>query len=91
MRVYELSAYHDARQSFYGKAQVIEQDDGQTILQSYSTKVARIWTDDDGEDHAEVYGTYSQTTLRHIKEFLLGFGFEAKNSKQIMADYGVSK
>jgi hypothetical protein len=37
---------------------------------------------------AEVFGTYSQTTLRHIKEFLLQHGFRADNSKQIMADYG---
>lgn len=37
---------------------------------------------------AEVYGTYSQTTLRHIKEFLSQNGFVANNSKQIMADYG---
>lgn len=96
MQVYELSAKYDSRASFYGKAQVIEEDDGTLTLQSYSTKVAKIipahakktgsgWAN----KKAEVYGTYSQTTLRHIKEFLVQNGFTANNSRQIMADYGV--
>lgn len=86
MRIYELSPQNDSRASFYGKAQVIERDDlGLIELQSYTTIVAKII---DGKP--EVYGTYSQTTLRHIKEFLLQNGFKAENSKQIMADYGVS-
>jgi len=83
MQVYELSARYDARQSFYGKAQVIEEDNGDKTLQSYATKVAKIVN-----GKAEVYGTYSQTTLRHIKEFLTQNGFTANNSKQILADYG---
>lgn len=52
-------------------------------LISYNTEVATI-----AEGIARVRGTYSQTTLRHIKEFLLQNGFKAENSKQIMADYG---
>lgn len=83
MQVYELSARYDARASFYGKAQVIEDDNGDKTLQSYSTKVAKIVN-----GKPEVYGTYSQTTLRHIKEFLTQNGFTANNSKQIMAEYG---
>lgn len=83
MQVYELSARYDARASFYGKARVIEEDNGDKTLQSYSTKVARIV-----KGKAEVYGTYSQTTLRHIKEFLAQNGFTANNGKQILADYG---
>lgn len=97
MRVYKLPAKYDSRASFYGKAQVfIEEDDGTLTLQSYDTKVAKIipahskktgsgWVN----KKAEVYGTYSQTTLRHIKEFLAQNDFTANNSKQIMADYGV--
>lgn len=88
MQVYELTPMYDNRASFYGKAHVIEQysDDGKVVitLRSYSTDVARI--NEDGS--AKVYGTYSQTTLRHIKEFLKQNGFKAENSKQIMADYG---
>lgn len=55
-------------------------------LTSYSTEVATI-----ANGVARVRGTYSQTTLRHIKEFLKQNGFRADNSKQIMADYDRSK
>lgn len=55
-------------------------------LISYSTEVATI-----ANGVARVRGTYSNTTLRHIKEFLKQEGFKAENSKQIMADYGGKK
>ena len=83
----ELAPRYDARASFYGKATVGENSLlGEGVwLKSYDTFVARIVN-----DKAEVYGTYSQTTLRHIKEFLKQNGFKADNAKQIMADYGVN-
>lgn len=84
MQVYDLSTRYDSRASFYGKARVQHDDDGESLhLWSYTTLVATITG-----DKAYVFGTYSQTTLRHIKEFLLQNGFKAENSKQIMADYG---
>lgn len=55
-------------------------------LSSYVTEVATI-----ANGKARVRDTYSNTTLRHIKEFLKQNGFRADNSKQIMADYGVTK
>ena len=36
---------------------------------------------------AQVVGTFSPTTLRHIKEFLRQSGFKAETKKQIMKDY----
>ena len=36
---------------------------------------------------ATVNGTYSQTTLRHIKEFLKQEGFKAETQRQILNDY----
>jgi len=82
---YELEPEYDSKKSYYGKATVTEEN-GKKILTSYSTDVAEI---KDGK--AIVHGTYSQTTLRHIKEFLLQNGFKAENSKQIMKDYGEKK
>jgi len=83
MQVYALNAKYDARDSFYGKAQVIVE--GNTIkLQSYNTIVAKI-----ENDKAVVFDTYSHTTLRHIKEFLKQHGFKAENKKQILKDYSV--
>jgi len=80
-----LQPRYDSRASFYGKAK-IRQENGKLILQSYYTDVAKI---ENGKP--VVYGTYSQTTLRHIKEFLKQQGYKAENSKQIIKDYGLKK
>ena len=83
--IYDLSPVYDSRQSFYSKARVDTGDkDDQNKLYSYNTLVAEI---KDGKP--VVYGTYSATTLRHIKDWLKQNGFKADTSKQIMADYGV--
>lgn len=84
MQTYELSAIWDSRKSFYGKARV-KNNDGDLELISYNTRVAVVYPD----GTASVYGTYSSTTLRHIKEFLLQNGFKAENKKQILKDYGI--
>lgn len=78
----DLVARFDSRKSFYGKAKV-ERRDGNLYLYSYGTLVAKIV---DGQ--AYVFGLYSQTTTRHIKEFLKQNCFRADNSKQILRDYG---
>lgn len=78
---YELRTIHDGRKSFYKKAYVIE-NDGVVSLRSYQTIVCEII-----EGKPQVYGTYSNTTLRHIKEFLKQHGFKAENSSQILNDY----
>jgi len=77
-----LKPRYDSRASFYKKAKV-KQVNGKLILQSYQTDVAKI---ENGKPI--VYGTYSQTTLRHIKEFLKQYGYKAETSKQILKDYG---
>ncbi|QZA68948.1 hypothetical protein 010DV004_276 [Bacillus phage 010DV004] len=80
-RITELNPVYDSRKSFYGKAMVLE--DGNTIaLRSYDTIVAEI---KDGK--AEVYGTYSMTTMRHIKDFLYQNGFEVGTKKFIEKTY----
>ena len=85
--IYGLVPQHDARQSFYGKAQVDTGDKGdKNKLYSYDTLVAEM-----KNGKPVVYGVFSATTLRHIKEWLKQNGFKAENQKQIMADYGVKK
>jgi hypothetical protein len=80
---YELSPQYYSAKSFYNKARVIREGNKLT-LRSYNTDVAKI---ENGKP--KVYGTYSQTTLRHIKEFLKQNGYKAETSKQILKDYGV--
>lgn len=83
-QTYELETRYDSRASFYGKARVQIRDDGTKMLWSYNTHVASIKPG----IKPMVFDTYSATTLRHIKEFLLQNGFDAKNIKQIIKDYG---
>lgn len=84
---YDLGCRYDSRQSFYGKAKVEEFSDGSEALRSYSTIVACI-TCENGERKAHVRGQYSQTTTRHIKEYLKQNGFKADTIQQVLKDYG---
>lgn len=91
MKTYELATRYDAVASFYGKATVEEQDNGDLHLISYTTHVATI---KDGEDDlgrtekiAEIYGLYSATTTRHIKEFLQQNYFRVVSTAQVEKDY----
>jgi len=82
----ELEPVHDRAKSFYKKA-VVKSDGDKRILQSYGTNVAEY---DLNTGKAKVYGTYSSTTLRHIKEFLKQQGLPADTKKQIESDYETS-
>ncbi|UQT00861.1 hypothetical protein [Enterococcus phage vB_OCPT_SDS2] len=82
MNMNELECIYDSRKSFYGKANLVKEENG-ISLYSYDTKVATIYTN----GLAKVFGTYSQTTLRHIKEFLKQNGLKADTKKQIEKDY----
>lgn len=69
MNIYELTARFDRRKSFYGKALVIELDNGVKQLQSYSTIVGEIRNG----KYFQLWDGKSQTTTRHIKEFIKQF------------------
>ena len=64
MKIYELTARFDARKSFYGKAHVIDHENGVVELQSYNTIVSRCVN-----GVVEHLGRWSQTTSRHQREF----------------------
>ena len=64
MKVYELTPKYDRRKSFYGKATVIEKDNGVIELKSYNTIVSRCIN-----GKVEHLGRWSQTTSRHQREF----------------------
>lgn len=57
----------DRAKSFYGKAKVIEADNGEMILQSYNTKVCKITS---SGEFVRLWSGYSVTTMRHINSFL---------------------
>lgn len=73
MRIFELPCF-DGRKSFYGKAHVIERDDGTRQLQSYSTIVAEISA---AGVFRKTWSGNTQTTNRHIKSFRKFYNLEA--------------
>ena len=64
MKIFELVPRYDSRKSFYGKAHVIDHEDGTIELQSYDTIVSRCVN-----GKVEELGKWSATTTRHQKEF----------------------
>lgn len=68
---YDLSARFDSRKSFYGKARV-EICGGVKTLYSYDTPVAEVRR---GKFKAFPMANYSQTTRRHVREFMRQEGF----------------
>ena len=72
-----LQVIYDSRADFYKKAKIIRYNNA-IYLQSYSTIVAKI---ENGK--IIINGWYSQTTARHINEFLLQNGFNKLTKKQM--------
>lgn len=66
MKIYELTPVYDRCKSFCGKARIIEKD-GRKILQSYNTEVCAI---DAAGNFLRYWGGESNTTMRHINEFV---------------------
>ena len=87
MNIYYLKPEFDNAKSFYNKAVVGVDDNGNKQLFSYNTLVCEL---DGLNSVAKVYNVQSQTTIRHIKEFLKQNGFVADTKKQIIADYMVA-
>ena len=69
MKYFELKPIN-GRKSFYGKAEVIEKDNGDIELKSYQTIVARIRNG----KFERLWSGYSMTTMSHINAFVDAFG-----------------
>ena len=74
----ELLTIYDSRKSFYKKAYIGEFN-GNTYLLSYNTIVACIF-----QNQLRIYGAFSQTTARHIREFAKQNGFNDSITYQDM-------
>lgn len=79
MSTYNLEPRYDSQKSFYGKARVRVTGAIHTLI-SYNTEVAEY---DATTGKMEVHGWWSNTTARHVNEFLRQHGFEAKSKKQV--------
>ena len=82
-----LQPRYDSRASFYGKAQVIESEDGTVLsLVSYDTTVA---TFDRLSRTLDVFGYFSATTARHIREFAKQLGITLPKGSDIKGRYQI--
>lgn len=82
----ELVVIYDGRKSFYKKAYIgtFNFDNNKKIcryLKSYDTIVAGI-----NGNELRIYGWFSETTARHIREFAKQNGFDDKITKSDMLD-----
>ena len=67
-KIYDLPVMdNDRAKSFYGKAKVIEKDNGEKVLQSYNTFVCRITA---AGRFVRMWDGYSASTMRHVNSFL---------------------
>lgn len=93
-----LEAQHDSGKSFYGKAKVIEEF-GCKFLISYKSCICKIRKIGD-QEQVTIYDvhyycgdslTFSPTSLRHLKEFLLQNGCRADNKEYILKNYTIEE
>lgn len=83
MKIYDLPVMgYDRAKSFYGKAKVIEKDNGEKVLQSYNTEVCKISSN--GE-FVRMWEGYSVTTMRHVNSFLSFFGMSGGGKSWLKA------
>lgn len=69
-KVYDLPCF-DSHKSFYGKAKVIEEMNGETVLQFYNTEVCKVTL---SGEFVRMWSGESATTMRHINSFLQFLG-----------------
>lgn len=79
MKITKLRA--TTQKSYYGKALVKECEDGTVILQSYLTDVLKI----ENGKLIKIWNGYSATTMKHINDFCMLFGFPTFNKKSWLA------
>ena len=83
---YFLEPNFDTRKSFYKKARV-EKEGEKKSLYSYSTKVCEIDYSKENSERVNILGFYSNTTLRHIKDFLYQEGFKVGSQQFLREEY----
>ncbi len=68
------------QKSYYGKASVIEGNDGMKYLKSYDTIVCAY--DYNTGEFTRMWGGYSRTTMNHVNDFLRLFNLPTLSKKE---------
>lgn len=77
----DLEPVYSNVKSFYGKARIIRENEVIKLL-SYNTVIAEI-----KDNKVHINGFYSQTSTRHLKEFLQQYGFKIGTKAQLEKMY----
>lgn len=84
LNIEELKPLYNNQKSFYGKALVKDTSKGMELY-SYNTLVAKNEKGKITITHNDNYLT--QTTLKHIKEFIQQLGYEKMSKKELLATF----
>ncbi len=85
----ELEAIYDSRKSFYGKA-TVNIEKGIYNMFSYWVKICK-YDENTGEFHLFAGVLYSQTTCRHLREFLKQRGITHIFNKMTKSEFEEKK
>lgn len=81
---YDLEPKYTNQKSFYGKAVVRKYPSNVIRLHSYNTHVASYFPE---TDTFEVYNLQSNTTVKHIREFIQQQGHPYMTKREIEENY----
>lgn len=84
LNIEELKPVYNNQKSFYGKALIKDTTKGMELY-SYNTLVAKT---EKGQTFVTHNGDYlTQTTLKHIKEFIQQLGYEKMSKKELLQTF----
>ena len=83
--IMELEVIYDSRKSFYGKS-TVNIEKGIYNMFSYGVKICK-YDENTGEFHLFAGVLYSQTTCRHLREFLKQRGITHIFNKMSMQEF----
>lgn len=76
----------DRRKSFYKKAKILIDNKGNKYLKSYDSIIAEV-KDGKVKINTDVYLWDSQTSLRHLKDFLYQLGYAIGSKQELINMY----
>lgn len=94
---YALNPKYTRGKSFYGKAKVVEEYNSKSLI-SYKSCICQIQTNSNDEQVVKIYDvhdyygrslTFSNTSLRHLRDFLLQNDLPAANKADILNRYTI--
>lgn len=83
---FELEPIIDKRKSFYKKAKILIDKNGNKFLKSYDSIIAEVIIGK-VKINNDVYLCDSQTSLRHLRDFLYQLGYEIGTKQELIKMY----